>query len=478
MSRKNVLFIVSECQNFIQTGGLADVAGSLPRAINKRSRAYRVAVVMPLYRAVINKYEGKLQYLGQTTTELAWRKLYCGVYTLKQGAVRYYFIDNKYYFDRDDIYGYYDDGERFAFLSKSIFDIFPIIGYVPDIIHAHDWHSALVNIYLDVLYKKTNRYTNIKSVFTIHNIQYQGIFDVSFSDDILGIDSTYCEIIEYNGLINLVKGAIVCSDVVTTVSPRYAREITTAYYAYGLENITRLHNSKITGIINGIDVDFYNPAADENVPVGYDNLSTDLKRRNKMALQTRFGLNVDPDVPLLCIISRLVAHKGLDLVVEEFENIMDENIQFLILGKGDAYYEDKFKSFMERYPGRVGTLIQFDINLSKSIYGGCDFLLMPSKAEPCGLSQMIASRYGTVPIVRAVGGLYDTIKPYEDGSGNGFVFKDYSGPAMTAAVKEALSVYYDKKRYRELVQRIMEMDFSWNVSAKSYLGLYKRLMRR
>ncbi|MDD4388470.1 MAG: glycogen/starch synthase [Bacilli bacterium] len=477
MKQKQVLFVVAECQKFVQTGGLADVAGSLPKAVNGISRAYKVRVIMPLYRTIIKKYEKKLKFLGSTTVSLAWRHLYCGVYTMKLDKIDYYFIDNKYYFDRDEIYGHYDDGERFAFFSKSIFDSFSIIGFIPDIIHTHDWHSALVNIYLDILYKKNGRFAEIKSLFTIHNIQYQGIFDLSFSDDIIGIDSTYCEIIEYNGLINLIKGAIVCSDLVTTVSPRYAREITTAYYAHGLENITRIYNKKIVGITNGIDIEFYNPATDENLAVNYTDETIEHKQQNKAALQASFNLNPNLDIPLICIISRLVAHKGLDLVVDQFEEIMKEKVQIVILGKGDSYYQDKFQEFMRRYPGRVCTLIAFDINLSKKIYGSCDFLLMPSKAEPCGLSQMIASRYGTVPIVRAVGGLYDTVKPYNDGEGGGFVFKEYSGSEMTSTIKEAINLYNNKDKYQELMKKIMRTDFSWNVSAKSYLQLYKELIK-
>ena len=335
----------------------------------------------------------------------------------------------------------------------------------------------MANIYLDILHKKNGRFTNTKSVFTIHNIQYQGIFDLPFSDDVLGIDSTYCEIIEYNGLINLLKGAIVCSDAVTTVSPRYAREITTAYYAHGLENITRLHNKKITGIINGIDVDFYNPETDKNFAANYTAETFERKAENKQALRESLKLASDSDTPLICIISRLVAHKGLDLVVEQFDEIMKEDVQMVILGRGDEYYQDRFREFMNRYPGRVSTLITFDINLSKKIYGSADFLLMPSKAEPCGLSQMIASRYGTIPIVRAVGGLYDTIKPYDGEEGGGFVFREYSGVEMTAAIREALRLYRDREKHAELAKRIMRRDFSWNVSAKSYLELYKELLK-
>ncbi|NLD26571.1 MAG: glycogen synthase [Acholeplasmataceae bacterium] len=477
MRDKKILFVVAECHGFAETGGLAEVAGSLPQALMASSRNYKVSVMMPLYRSILRKYQGKLKFLGERPVVLAWRKQYCGLYYLKQDKIDYYFISNNYYFDREEIYGHYDDGERFAFFSKSVFETIPLLNFIPDIIHTHDWHTALVNIYLDVLYKKAGYFTQIKSIFTIHNIQYQGIFELNFLDDVIGIGREYQDILEYNGLINLVKGAIVCSDLVTTVSPRYAREITTAQYACGLENITRMSNQKIDGILNGINTTFYNPATDEVLEANYDADTFALKAKNKEALQRGLNLEVDSSVCVVSMISRLVNIKGLDLIVDAFPEMMKEKIQFVLLGKGDSYYEEKFKEFQKKYPRQVRSLIAFDINLSKKIYAGSDLFLMPSKTEPCGLSQMIACRYGTVPLVRATGGLDDSIKDYQGGNGNGFVFKEYTTTAFLAKFREALDLY-NQDLFSELANKIMRIDFSWNASAQSYIETYKKLLKK
>jgi starch synthase len=478
MRDKKILFVVAECHGFAEAGGLAEVAGSLPQALMAASRNYQVSVMMPLYRSIIRKYQGKLKYMGERPVVLAWRKQRCSLYHLKQDKIDYYFIGNNYYFDREEIYGHYDDGERFAFLSKSVFETFPLLGFIPDIIHTHDWHTALVNIYLDIIYKKAGYLTQIKSIFTIHNIQYQGIYEMNFLDDVIGIEREYQDHLEYNGLINLVKGAIVCSDLVTTVSPRYAREITTAQYACGLENITRLSKQKITGILNGINTVYYNPAADEVLEANYDADSFALKAKNKEALQRGLNLEVDSSVCLVSIISRLVNLKGLDLIVDSFPEMMKEKIQFVLLGRGDSFYEEKFQEFQRKYPRQVRSLITFDLNLAKKIYAGSDIFLMPSKTEPCGLSQMIASRYGTVPLVRATGGLDDSIKDYQEGKGNGFVFKEYSSAAFLEKFREAMELYRQKELFEELARKIMQIDFSWNASAKSYLETYKNLLKK
>lgn len=478
MKQKNILFVVAECTNFVATGGLAEVAGSLPKAIIKANRGYKVRVMMPLYKTIANKYQDQLKFLGETTVVLAWRRLYCGVFTLKLDGIDYYFIDNKYYFDRDLIYGHYDDGERFAFFSKSVFETFNIIGFTPNLIHTHDWHTALVNIYLDLLYKKQGFFTEIKSLFTIHNIEFQGIFDLAFLEDIIGIDKQFQEVLEYNGLVNLLKGAIVCSDLVSTVSPRYAREITTSMYAAGLEHITRTNGQKLVGVINGIDVDFYNPNTDPSLPVNYNADTFTNKLQNKEALQRGLNLLIDANTCVISMISRLTSQKGVDLVIDKFDEIMQENVQFVLLGKGNRYFEEKFLEIAKRYPKRVSILITYDTNLAKKIYGGSDLFLMPSKMEPCGLSQMISSRYGTVPIVRATGGLFDTIKDYNNGLGNGFVFKDFDSQQMLEKIKEAIGIYKDPERYNALAKKIMGIDFSWNASAVSYLHMYKNLLNQ
>ena len=474
MKQTKILYVASECSGFMATGGLAEVAGSLPKAIMATSKSYKVKVVLPLYKAISEKYRADLKFLGSSTVSLAWRELYVGVFSLKKDGVEYYFIDNKYYFDREKAYGYYDDGERFAYFSKSIFALMEITGFYPNIIHCNDWHTALTNVYLDVLYKKEGKLTDIKSVFTIHNIEYQGVYDITFLYDVVGIDSQYQGILEYNGLVNYVKGAIVCSDIVTTVSPRYSREISTTSYSCGLEYIVRLNNNKICGIINGIDVDFYNPETDTSIYKTYSLETLEDKKVNKVELQKEYGLEVDPDVCLVSVISRLASHKGIDLILEKFESMMCENVQFVVVGTGAEHYENSFNYFANKYPGKVKSLNVFNTKLAKKVYAASDIFLMPSKMEPCGLSQMIASRYGAVPFVRETGGLYDTIK-----AENGYTFKEYNSDDMLYVFKNAVSDYYnvDSNLFKEKLVNSMNKDFSWNASAKEYISMYKKMLK-
>ena len=477
MAIKKILYVTSECKGFAVTGGLAEVAGSLPKAIMQANKNYRVKVLMPLYKTIRENYASELSLVGSTTVVLAWRSVYCGVYTLKKDGVEYYFIDNKYYFDRDQLYGYFDDGERFAYFSKAVFAAMEIMKFYPNIIHTNDWHTALVNVYLDVLYKKQGYLMDIKSVFTIHNIEYQGIYDKFFLENVIGIGEMYTGIVEYKGLINLVKGAIVCSDVVTTVSPRYAKEITTTAYAVGLEHIIRINNQKLIGIINGIDTEFYNPMTDKALKYNYGVENFEEKLKNKRELQKSLGLEVNDKTCIISVITRLASHKGIDLIIERFNEIMQENVQFVMLGTGEKAYEDKFREFAGWYPGRVATLITFNNQLSKRIYGSSDLFLMPSKMEPCGLSQMIASRYGTIPIVRATGGLFDSIKDYSE-EGNGFVFKDYDSSKMLEKIKEAVSLFQNQKEFTALAKKVMAVDFTWNKSAEEYIKMYQNLTKK
>lgn len=478
MKIKKILYVTSECSGFQSSGGLAEVAGSLPQAIQNANKSYKVKVVMPLYKKIREAYGHELKYVGNKNVVLAWRSLYCGVFTLKKNGIDYYFIDNKYYFDRENLYGYGDDGERFAFFSKAIFAMMDITKFHPDIIHTNDWHSALVNIYLDVLYKKQGFLMDIKSVFTIHNIEYQGIYGIDFMEDVIGIDRYFTGILEYNGLVNLIKGAIVCSDLVTTVSPRYARELQTSQFACGLENITRLNNSKMIGIINGINVEAYNPSDDKFIYANYDNLDFSNKSKNKEALQKELGLEINKDKPMISFIARLVGHKGIDLVIEKFDELMKLDLQFVLLGMGDEAYQNKLIELGNKYQDKARILIDYNNALSRKIYAASDLFLMPSKFEPCGLSQMIASRYGAFPIVRATGGLFDSIKDYNDGEGNGFVFREYDANEMLTKIKEALNCYNDLDKRNKLIKKVMEVDFSWNASALNYIEAYKKLLSK
>ena len=465
-----ILFAVSECMPFCATGGLAEVAGSLPAALAKKKNT--VKVIMPLYKRVIDNYSKELEFIGKTNTALSWRNQYCGLFRIKKDGVEYYFIDNKYYFDRDMLYSYYDDGERFAFFSKAVFDCLEMIKFYPDIIHANDHQTALVNIYLDS-FKRQGRFLSTKSVFTIHNIEYQGQYDNYVLGDLFGLGWEYREILENNKCVNLLKGAIVTSDAFTTVSPRYAKEITTGRYGKGLEYIINTNRFKLTGILNGINYDFYNPEKDTEIIANYNYDTYSAKLKNKRHLQKEYGLNQDDNVCLIAIISRLVGHKGMDLVVEKMDEMVESGCQFIILGMGDPYFEDKFNFFSYKYPGRVCFIKAFNTPLSKQIYSGADLFLMPSLTEPCGLSQMIACRYGTLPIVHATGGLADSIS-----DANGFVFKAYDANEMAYKVKEAINVYNHKDDYMKMVHTAMYTDFSWANSAKKYLDLYKSLLER
>lgn len=474
MNEKNVLFVVSECQKFAVTGGLADVAGSLPRAINDLKDNYKVHVIMPLYKDVFLKHSQDLKLIGLKNIRLSWRNQEAKIYYLMYENINYYFVGNDYYYNRDNIYGYLDDIERFAFLCLATINVFDIIGFTPIIIHAHDWHGALVNIYLKLM--PNDKYENIKTVLTIHNIQYQGIFNISSLEDITGIDLKYLDILEHNGLINLLKGGIVCSDLVTTVSPSYAKEIQMAKYSYGLEEIIKKHKDKLIGIINGIDYEFYNPEKDENLLINYNINTFSSKIGNKLKIQRDLNLEVNENIVLIAIVSRLVAHKGMDLIIESFQEIINENVQIIILGLGEEVYEEKFKIFASQYPHKVATLLKFDINLAKEIYGSADFFLMPSATEPCGLSQMIASRYGTIPIVRKTGGLGDSIKDYYEEGGNGFVFNKYSKKAMLVKIKQAIRLYKNPDEFNLLVEKVLKEDFSWRKSAKEHINIYNKLL--
>lgn len=481
MKQNKILFVAAECAGFVAAGGLADVAASLPKAIMTENKGFKVKVVLPLYKKIIETYGKKLKYVGCGNIDLAWRSQYVGVFTLKKDGVEYYFVDNKYYFDRDSIYGDYDDGEKFAFFSKSIFKVMEIIDFYPNVIHTNDWHTALTNIYLDILYKKQGKYMDIKSVFTIHNIEYQGVFGLDFLNDVIGIDRYYLDILEYNGLINLIKGAIVCSDLVTTVSPRYAREIATSAYAYGLENIIRSNLSKVMGIINGIDYLSYNPKTDEEIKTNFDVTTFELKKENKLALQEELGLEVNPDRPLVACVSRLVSQKGMELVVEAMQGFIDLGAQVVVLGTGQMRVEEAFRNSAPCKNENVRIIFAFNSALARKIYAGSDIFLVPSKFEPCGLSQMIASRYGSVPVVRATGGLYDTISDYYELNklGNGFVFKHYNSTGLYNKTKEAIELFKnDRLAFNELAKNCMNKDFSWSASAKTYIDMYKNLLKK
>lgn len=473
LTKKKVLFVASEARPFIATGGLADVIGSLPQALAKDAN-YDVRVVLPLYSDIKPDFRRKMTFLGNIYVPLGWRNQYCGIFTCCLDGITYYFLDNEYYFKRSGCYGYYDDGERFAFFSRSVLEMMPFVEYYPDILHCHDWQSALASIYLKTIYCFKEEYQFIKALFTIHNIEYQGKYSLDLLEELFGLPSSAKALVEFDGCINLMKGAIECSEKFSTVSPTYAKEIQQAEYAHGLQDIIRKEANKLTGILNGIDQNSYNPSTDTALFANYTPDDLQNKAVCKAEMQKMLSLPVK-DVPVIAMISRLVSHKGVELVKTVAEDILHEDVQFVLLGTGDFAYEEYFKDLGRRYENKASVNIAFNGDLSRKIYSGADIFLMPSVSEPCGLSQMIASRYATVPVVRETGGLYDSIKPYGNG-GNGFTFASKNAYDMLYVLHEAFETYKDKEKWQALMKKASTTDFSWSRSAEEYKKLYLSLL--
>ena len=471
-----VLYAASEARPFIASGGLADVAGSLPGALCDAGVDCRV--ILPLYSDIPGDWKAKMEFITCFTVNLAWRRLYCGVFQAKVGKVTYYFVDNEYYFKRGGIYGFYDDAERFAYFSKAILDVIGAVGFKPDVINCNDWQTALVPVYYHLYYRWYEGYDNIKTVFTIHNIQYQGKYGTELLDNVLGISQADSRILEYDNCVNFMKGAIQTADRVTTVSPTYAQEILDPWYSYGMDRILKQEQWKLSGILNGIDTVLYNPAADPVIYAKFDAKHLEKKEENKKKLLESLGLPYEPEKPLIGMVTRLTGHKGVDLVQYIFDIMMERrDIQMVILGSGEAGYENFFRQMQARYPQNVCAIIGFFADRAKQIYAGCDMFLMPSQSEPCGLAQMVALRYGTIPIVRATGGLKDSIIDYGEENGNGFTFKTYNAHDMNGAIERAKGLYYGEKGlWKDLVVHAMGCDFSWKASAQKYLDVYQSVL--
>lgn len=474
---KKILYAGAEVMPFAATGGLGDVLGSLPAAVKRKNPDCDVRVVMPLYGQIKAEWRDKMTFVKYLMVPLAWRSLYCGIFSLEKDGVTFYFLDNEYYFKRNALYGSYDDAERFAFFSVAILEMMRVLNFYPDVLHANDWQTALTVIKLKRAYAERLDYKNIKAVYTIHNIEYQGVYSKEILGDVFDLRGEDANIVDYNGALNLTKGAVVCADYVTTVSPNYAKEIQTETYSCGLHHILREYAYKIDGIVNGIDYDYYNPQEDPDIPNAFYWRALSGKKKNKEALQKQFGLDVNPDVPVIAMISRMASHKGFDLVLSIFDELMQDDVQFILLGTGEPQYEAFFAESAKRYPGKASINLTYNRALSKIIYAGSDIFLMPSKSEACGLSQMIASRYGSVPVVRETGGLFDTIKPYGvDRSGNGFTFASYNAHDMLHVIREAETLFRDKDNWKTLVKKVMRVDFSWDGSADKYIACYNKLL--
>ena len=478
---KKILFVASEGVPFIKTGGLADVVGSLPKCFDKEN--YDVRVILPKYMCMRQEWKDKMNYLTHFYMDLSWRSQYVGILEMQYDGVQFYFIDNEYYFSGPKPYGnIYQDVEKFAFFSKAALSALPVIGFKPDIIHCHDWQTGLVPVFLKDKFHENEFFRDIKSVISIHNLKFQGVWDVKTIQDITGLDKSYFapDKLEAYGDANYLKGGIVYADRITTVSKTYAEEIQTPFYGERLDGLMRARNNCLTGIVNGIDYDEYNPAADSFLEKNYDIKSFRKEKvKNKKALQKELGLDQDERKFLIGIVSRLTDQKGFDLIAYMMDEMCQQDLQFVVLGTGEERYENMFRHFAWKYQGKVAANIYYSEAMSHKIYASCDAFLMPSLFEPCGLSQLMSLRYGTIPIVRETGGLKDTVEPYNEynSTGTGFSFANYNAHEMLYTIKYAMDVFYNHKRdWNRMVERAMSKDFSWNTSAREYEKLYESML--
>ncbi|WP_066191647.1 glycogen synthase GlgA [Gracilibacillus timonensis] len=474
-----VLFASTECAPFFKTGGLGDVMGALPKELAKKNT--EVAVVLPYFSQMPSAYQEACKDLFSFTVNVGWRKQYAGVKHLKIKDVDYYFVDSLYYFARDGLYGYYDDGERFAFFQMAAIELMEHIEFIPDILHVNDYHTAMIPFLLKEKYRWINAYQSIRTVLTIHNMEFQGRFSPSILSDLfgMGMERYYDGAVRFDDDVNFLKAGIQYADRVNTVSPSYAEEIQTAEFGHGLEGILRMEQHKLSGIVNGIDYEINDPENDEALYTNYSRKDTDGKQKNKLELQRALGLPVREDVPVITVVSRLTHQKGFRLVLQELENLLQFDVQFVLLGTGDPGMEAAFKSFGERFPEKCSVHIDFDVSFAQQLYAGADMFLMPSAFEPCGLSQMISMRYGTLPVVHEVGGLKDTVKPYNpiEKSGTGFGFSSFKSFYLMETLKMAIQLYQnDSETWRNLMSQAMAEDFSWESSSDRYLSLYHEIV--
>lgn len=475
-----VLFAVSECAPFAKSGGLADVAGSLPKELNRLGTDVRV--ILPKYQSISDEYKQRMKKVKEFTVSVGWRNQYCGIEELTYQGITFYFIDNEYYFKRDGFYGYFDDGERFSFFNRAVLEAIKELDFYPDVLHCHDWHTAMIPYLLRMEYYKKKNYGLIRTVFTIHNLQFQGIFPQSVLKELLGLEDQafHPSHLEFYGNINFMKGALVAADKITTVSPTYKKEIQTPEYGEKLDGVLREREEDLLGILNGIDDDFYDPSKDSLIYKTYTKKDIAKKAVNKREIQKFFGLKQSAQTPLMVMISRLTRQKGIELIQCVLREILQEDIQFIILGTGEGQYEHHLRQAARIYPEKLRVYTGFDEGLAHKLYAGADLFLMPSLFEPCGLGQMIAMKYGAVPIVRETGGLNDTVTAWNEytGEGNGFSFSYYNAHDMLYTIRRALTFYHDKKTWERLVKQAMEMDYSWAQSAYSYNQLYAELTSR
>lgn len=473
-----IYFAASESDPFIKTGGLADVAQALPK--NLAQLGHDVRVVIPLYSSISPEYRNQFTFLKYFYISMPKGNQYVGIFEYRLDGVMYYFIDNEYYFARGNLYGYFDDGERFAYFCRALLEILEEVNFYPDIIHLNDWHTGAAAPVFKDQFGQRQEFHHTKTIFTIHNLKYQGIFPHSILSDYLGLGDNYFtyDRMEHYGNVNFMKAGISFADYLTTVSHTYAEELRYPYFAEGLHSLLLHRAHLMRGITNGIDYDEYDPARDETIFAQYDALDAGAKATNKLELQKLLGLEEDAEVPMLSMVSRLVSNKGIDLLLFILDELMEENVQLVILGNGEEEFERAFIDLSHRYRGKVSSNVFFSGSLAKKIYAASDLFLMPSRFEPCGLGQMIAMRYGAIPVVRETGGLKDTVVPFNrfTGKGTGFSFMNYNAHELLFTIKDALYYYKNKELWQKLVQQAMQADHSWKESANQYVKLYEHVL--
>ncbi|WP_425058683.1 Glycogen synthase [Sporomusa carbonis] len=471
------LLVAGEAAPFIKTGGLGDVVGSLPKEL--RQQGVDARVIIPKYGAIPEEFKINMSAKTVFTTPVSWRTQYCGIEEFEYNGVPFYFIDNEYYFKRYGVYGHYDDAERYAYFCRSVLEALPHIDFQPHILHCHDWHSGMVSVFLTAHYRKNPFYKKIRTLFTIHNLKYQGIFPKDIMVNILDLGWEYFTVngVEFYDKVNFMKSGILFSDLINTVSPTYANEIQHAYFGEKLEGVLNSRRASLSGIVNGIDYHTYNPATDPRLFVNYGRQTRKRKTKNKTELQKMLGLPVSDAKPLIAMISRLVEAKGLDLVMRVLHEILACDVQLVVLGQGDEHYHHMLWHAAWLYNDRMSAIIPYNEDMARKVFAASDLFLMPSRYEPCGISQLIAMRYGSLPIVRETGGLRDTVMPYNEytGEGTGFTFSNYNAHDMLYTIRRAVGFYHNKQVWDKLTNRVMQADNSWQASARKYRELYNRL---
>lgn len=481
--KMKVLFASSECAPFFKTGGLGDVAGALPKELAKKSEISSVGVILPYFKNEMKEeYRSLLVDEFYDFVDVGWRHEYVGVKTLVKDNVKYYFLDNEHYFGRGHLYGYGDDGERFAFFDLAVCQLLEKLDFIPDILHVNDWQTAMIPFLLKEKYKWINAYSDIQSVLTIHNIEFQGVMQGDALTELfgMGMERYFEGVVRHNGMLNMLKTGILYADRVNTVSPTYAKEIQTSEFGGGLEGVLQYVKGKISGILNGIDYEIYDPEKYKQISYHFNSLDLTGKAKMKAELQKRVFLPINPDIPVIGMVSRLTNQKGFDLVLSQLEELLKEEVQIVLLGTGFPELEEGFKYFAQKYPDKLSANIAFYLQFAQEIYAGSDLFLMPSAFEPCGLSQMIAMRYGTLPIVHEIGGLRDTVIPFNPVTkeGTGFGFIDFDRDILLETIKRALEVYKkEPKTLNRIIVSAMEQDFSWETKAQQYIELYQTILK-